>query len=488
MEATKKMVEAKMLINGQKKDSSNNRVIEIKNMFNMETIGTIPAGTAEDVKEALIAAQEGAKVWAATPTYKRVEIFKNFLVKFREKHEELAQLLSAENGKNIHHARAELNTAGRVFEGFAEESKRLFGETIPLDIQQGLEKDLMITKREPLGVIAGILPFNFPTELFAQKAGAALAAGNAIVVKPPEDDSLAVIKIAEMLLEAGVPGNVLQIVTGYGEEAGAALGESNMIDAISFTGSSEVGKIIAQKAGQNLIRVFLELSGNDAMIICEDTDIDEALQHAVDGRLLANGQVCIATKRILVEKSVYQTFKEKLIAKVSSLSFGDQLNENTVVGPVINLRAAEKIERQIQQALSEGATLLLGGKRDKALVEPTILEVTKNMSVSQDDEIFGPVFSIMSFDNLEEAIEIANNSSYGLNSAIFTNDIKKAIHAANKIQAGLVSVNGSNCYRPDCSAFGGYKKSGIGREGTSYTLEEFTQIKSIALRGVMDFN
>ncbi|WP_342601844.1 aldehyde dehydrogenase family protein [Peribacillus sp. FSL E2-0159] len=475
----------KMLINGQKKDASNNIVIETLNMATMEVIDTIPAGTIEDAQEAIEASLEGAKIWSTTPTYKRVDIIKKFVGNLRSNSEELAQLLCVESGKPLAHAQNELATAARIFEGFAEESKRLFGQTIPLDIQPGLESDFLLTKREPLGVIVGILAFNFPAELFAQKVGAALASGNAIIVKPPEDDSLTCIRMAEMLLEAGVPGNVLQVVTGYGEVVGDYLSKSPQVNAISFTGSSRVGEIISRNASKNITRTFLELSGNDAFTVFEDADIDLALEHAVMGRLYGNGQVCVSTKRILVEKSRFNEFKEKLIEVVSIKKYGDPLDNNSDIGPVINVKAAEHIESQINNAVSNGAKLLLGGKRKDAFVEPTVLEASKHMDIAKDEEIFGPVFCLIPFEGIDEAIEITNSSSFGLGGAVFTKDIYKAMEAANRIEAGMVSINGGNCYRPDCSAFGGYKKSGIGREGTAYTMEEFTQIKNIVLRGVM---
>ena len=475
---------SKMLINGVWKDSTNGKSIEIKNMFNEEIIGTVPAATIEDAQDALDAAQEGAREWNRKPIHERARILKDFAKKIQENAEEITQLLSAENGKTLKYAKIEVDAGARVIDQFAEESKRLFGQTIPLEIQEGLENDLLITKREPLGVIVGIVPFNFPIELFAHKAGAALAAGNAIIVKPPEDDSLSIVKLVELAHEAGVPGNVLQVVTGYGSEVGDYLVKSDQINAISFTGSTPVGKQIGKHGAENLIRVFLELSGNDAVIFCEDTDIDKAVQDTLEGRLATNGQVCIATKRILVEKSRYEEYRTKLVEAVSKIKSGNQLDESTDLGPLINFEAAKKVEKQIQHAISQGANLLAGGKRDGAFIEPTILEVTKEMDVSQNDEIFGPVFSIMPFEEFDEAIEITNNSLYGLNSAIYTNDLNKAIDGANRIEAGLVSINGSNTYRPDVSAFGGYKQSGIGREGINYTLQEFTQIKSIALRGV----
>ncbi len=475
-----------MLINGEKRNASKQEMIEIRNMSTMEVIDHIPNATTEDAQEALEAAQEGAKLWAATPIHERVAIIKRFVSQLQQHKEELARLLSAENGKIISHARMEIDTAITLFEGFAEESKKLFGETIPLEIQSGLDKDLMITKREPLGVIVGIIPFNFPAELFAHKAGAALAAGNAIIVKPPEDDPLTILRMAEMLHEAGVPGNVLQIVTGYGEEVGKYLVNSPLVQAISFTGSTEVGTDIYQSGAKNLSRVFLELGANDALIVCDDGDVEQAVLEAVSGRLLANGQVCCTNKRILIQDGVYESYKNKLVENLSKKKIGNQLDETTDVGPLIHEEAAIKVEKQIQHTLNQGAHLVLGGDRkNRTFIEPTILEVTKEMDVAKDMEIFGPVFSLIRFSSLQEALEIVNSCNYGLNAGIFTSDMNKAFEAGNKIEAGIVSINGGTCYRPCCSAFGGYKKSGIGREGTAYTLEELTQIKSIVLRGVM---
>jgi len=475
-----------MIINGEKRDSANGKVIEVRNMATQELIDTVPAATVEDAQEAIEVAQLGARIWSQTPVYQRVETLNRFCQMLRANKDELARLLSTENGKLLVQAEGEIDTAAAIFEGFASESKRLFGQTIPLEIQPGLEKDLMITKREPLGVVVGIIPFNFPAELFSFKAGAALASGNAFIVKPPEDDPLTVIRMVELLHEAGVPKNVLQVVTGYGEEVGDYLAKSPSIQAVSFTGSTEVGTMIAQNGAKNLSRVFLELGANDATIVCEDGDLDAAIDFAIAGRLLASGQVCCSNKRILVEKPIYDEFKAKLVDILSTKRIGNQLEEGTDVGPLINEGAAIKVEKQIEHTIGQGAKLILGGRRvNEAFIEPTVLEVTKDMDIAKDMEIFGPVFALMPFETQEEAIEIVNQSNFGLNSSIFTRDITKAMDAGNKIQAGVVSINGGTVYRPICCAFGGYKKSGIGREGILYTLEEFTQIKSIVLRGVM---
>lgn len=474
-----------MIINGAKRQSHTGATIDTFNVATGELIDTIPAGSREDALEALEHAREGARTWAATPAHRRSQILLDFVALARSEAEELTALLAAESGKILAHSGNELETALRIFTGYAEEAKRVFGEAIPLDVQPGLEGDLMITRREPLGVVVAILAFNFPVELFAQKVGAALAGGNAVVVKPPEDDSLACIRLTELLLEAGVPGAALQVVTGYGHEAGEALSSSPDIDAVSFTGSSAVGNAIARSAAGNSVRAFLELSGNDAFIVCEDADVELAVAHAAMGRLYGNGQVCVATKRILVAERLYDEFLELLTIAVKGKKLGDPTDPSVEIGPLINERAAKHVEQQINDAVAQGAVLKLGGTRQGAIVEPTILEINTAVAIATDEEIFGPVFAVLKFSETREAIEIANSSSYGLGGAVFTRDIARAFEVATRMETGMVSINGGNCYRPDLSAFGGYKKSGMGREGFHYTLEEMTQLKSIVLRGVM---
>lgn len=474
-----------MSIGGQKRDASDGATIDVRNMFDQRIIATIPAGTPDDAQDALEAAREGADLWANLPSFKRVAILKDAVARMRLRRDELAELLSAEHGKTLADAGAELDTAFRIFEGFAEESLRLFGQTIPLDIQEGFESDLMLTIREPLGVMVGIVPFNFPAELYAHKVGAALAAGNAIVVKPPEDDPLVSLILTDILHEAGVPGKTLQIVTGYGEVVGDHLSRSSLIDGITFTGSTRVGSIIASHAGKNIVRVFLELSGNDAFIVCEDADVDYAVDQAIAGRIYTNGQVCAATKRIMVDRTRYDEFIDKLTRRVEALQVGDQSLPGTDIGPLVSVAAATRVQEQVERAVQQGARLITGGERDGALYTPALLEINRGVGIATDDEVFGPVFSVMAVNDLDEAIEITNSSRYGLNAGVFTTNLQDAIKAGRQIKAGIVSINGGNAYRPDVAAFGGYKKSGIGREGTSYTLEEFTQVKSIVLRGVV---
>lgn len=474
-----------MIINGQKTDSASGKTIDVLNVATGELIDSIPAGNAQDVETALAAGREGASQWAAVPAHRRSQILLDFVELVNAEIEELTILLAGESGKVLGHSRNEIDTALRIFTGYAEETKRLFGEAIPLDVQPGLEGDLMVTRREPLGVVAAILAFNFPVELYAQKVGAALAGGNAVIVKPPEDDSLTCIRLTELLHQAGVPGATLQVLTGWGAEVGAPLSSSDLIDAVSFTGSSAVGTAIGEAAARNSVRAFLELSGNDAFIVCEDADVDLAVAHAAMGRLYGNGQVCVATKRIMVAEAVFDQFMDKLVSAVEGKKLGDSTDPQTEVGPLINERAAQRVEQQVKQAMSEGAKLRLGGSRKGAIMEPTILEIDENVGIARDEEIFGPVFAVLKFAGTDDAVRLANASSYGLGGAVFSANVTKAFEVALKMQTGMVSINGGNCYRPDLSAFGGYKKSGIGREGFHYTLEEMTQIKSIILRGII---
>lgn len=474
-----------MTINGQKCDAAAGRTIDTLNPATGERIDTIPAASPEEARRAIEHAREGAREWAQVPAHRRSEILLRFVGMVRERMEELVPLLAAESGKVVAHSRSELETALRIFVGYAEETKRIFGEAIPLDVQPGLESDLLLTRREPLGVVVAILAFNFPVELYAQKVGAALAGGNAVIVKPPEDDSLTCIHLTDLLIEAGVPAAALQVVTGTGPEVGEPLASSPDIDVVTFTGSSAVGRAIAVAAARNSVRSFMELNGNDALIVCEDADLDLAATQAAAGRLYGNGQVCVATKRILVAEPVYEKFLERLTEALGEQRLGDPTDPEAEIGPLINERAAEKVERQIAEAVAQGGRLRRGGERRGAFIDPTILEIDSSNGIAADEEIFGPVLSVIRVSGTDEAVEVANASSYGLGGAVFSADMKRAFDVATRMETGMVSINGGNLYRPDLSAFGGYKGSGNGREGFHYTLEEMTQIKNIVLRGVL---
>ncbi len=464
---------------------TDNTTFDVRDKWTGDLIAQVPSQNAAEVQQALRDAQEGFATWSTLPAHRRAEILERFADLLAEEAGELAELLARESGKILGDAVGELQATGRIFRGFARESLRLFGEAIPLDRQAGLEGDLMITKHEPLGVVAAIIAFNFPAELYAHKVAAALAAGNSVVVKPAESNPLVGRRLTEILHRAGVPENAVIVVNGDGSLVGRELSGSPLIRAISFTGSYRVGVEIAEAAAPNMTRTFMELSANDALIVLDDADLDIAVRAALDGRLLANGQVCCATKRIIVQRGIAPEFTERLREGVAaSAQRAATPGDGSKIGPLITEAAAERLSTQIDAAVAQGATVLDGNNRDGAFYSATVLEVPVDADIAVDEELFGPVFSIIVVDDDEAALSVSNRSSYGLTGAVISRDIYRAYRVADRLETAIVSINGSNNYRPDGSAFGGYKRSGVGREGYLSSLHEYTQVKSISFRGI----
>lgn len=389
-------------------------------------------------------------------------------------------------GKLIREARGEIRVCAQILRGFAEMANHHYGQTMT-DYQVGTENDIIFTRYEPLGVVACISPFNYPVELCFQKVSAALAGGNAVIVKPATDNPLTIMKIVEICWECGVPGDVLQLVTGRGAVVGEILAESPDVQAISLTGSTEVGCEVAQKASRTLKRVFMELGGNDPFIVFEDADLDRAIADAVAGRIQNAGQTCCSPKRFIVQNSVKDAFIAGVQARISALHIGSPLDEASEMGSLISPKAAAGVQKQVEQTVAQGAKLVCGGHvMQQTYFEPTILDgVTLEMDAARDMEIFGPVFPVIGFDTEEEAVQIANATIYGLQSGVMTRSIERAMRVASKLECGGVVINSSGNYRHLDQPFGGWKKSGIGREGVSVTLDEMTQAKSYILKNVL---
>ena len=471
-----------MLIGGKHVDAKSKRTFDNVNPFNGEIVCTVPSGNSEDFEEAARIAKAAQPVWAGTPFYKRADIIRRFIGLVRENLEKIAKVVTAEGGKTITDARGELECLCMVFESFIEAARHLYGNTVPLNAEARTEGDIIFTVREPIGVFAAITPFNFPIELYAHKVAPVLITGNAVIIKPASDTPCAALMLTELLLEAGVPGGIAQVITGSGREVGAWLAETNNVDGVSFTGSTKVGIELMRGGAHNLQHVFLELGGNDPHVFFEDCDMDLAVAEAIGGRCYNAGQTCCANKRFIVQNSIKKEFIERLIEAAKNYKIGNPSDPETAMGCLVSVKAAEAVMDEIQSVIDQGGKLLYGGKRNGAFVDPTIIEVTKENDVAKDLEIFGPVFPIIGFDTFEEAVEIANQTSYGLASAVMTNDINKAMKFATAVQAGTCVINGSGNYRSVHQPFGGYKHSGIGREGTSHTLYEVTQEKTIAIR------
>lgn len=476
----------KMIINGETVNSSDGQVLKVINPATGELIDTVPAATKEDINTAVAAAKSAQKIWAKVPVYKKAEIMKKFIGLVLENKEDLARTLSDETGKPIKEARAEIGNIPIAFDAFCEKAKHLYGSVVPAGLEAGQDKNILFTQREPIGVVACIIPFNFPCDLYDQKVAPALLAGNAAIIKPSTDNPLTLCKLTKLMAASGVTPGAVEIVTGRGSTVGSWLCSNPDVHLVTLTGSTEVGIETAKACSENLTHVALELGGNDAFIVLDDADIDLAADELIWGRMYNTGQVCCASKRFLVHRSIASEFAEKAVEKISKLKLGMPSDETSELGCLISERAAIKVEDQVNLTVSQGGKIILGGNRSGAFYEPTVIvNVPKTADVSTDMEIFGPVVPIIPFDTIEEAIEIANSSKFGLCGCVFTKDIKKAFCVANALECGGSVINGASFFRSFEMPFGGYKFSGIGTEGVMSTFNEMTRTKSIVLKNIL---
>jgi len=475
----------KMLIGGREVDASNGAVTPNSNPATGEVIDTVPCATLQDVETAVANAVQGQKEWAAIPFHKRMEILEKFVLLVQEQEEKIARTMAVEGGKPFAQALGEVGRVKDAFRLYMAQARTMFGNTLPMNSEPRGLGDVLFTVFEPLGVIAAICAFNFPGVLFSHKAAAALCAGNSVILKPASDTPGATMMMTKLLLEAGVPGNAAQCITGSGSVVGNALVSDPRVAGVTLTGSTAVGVHIAKICASQLKPCSLELGGNDPLVIFDDTDIDEAVAQALGGRIANAGQICCASKRFIVQNTIKEAFARKLADALSGMKLGDPMDPETNVGPVINEKAAATIVSQIETAVREGARVLCGGTRSGCFVTPAVLvDVPEDSSVATDEEIFGPVFPVIGFDTLEQAIAIANNSRYGLSSGILTKDMKKAMRFALEVDAGACVVGGNGNYRLTQQPFNGHKMSGMGSEGTMYTLHEMVKVKTIVLKDV----
>jgi succinate-semialdehyde dehydrogenase / glutarate-semialdehyde dehydrogenase len=476
-----------MLVSGERRPSTSGASLDVFNPATSELIASVPDADAQDAEQALAAASAARLPWARTPLHERVDIVHRFIALVQERRDQLADLLTQETGKPIREAHEEVDETCTVFRAFAERAGHaMYGIATQLDLQLGLADDYLVTRREPLGIVVAILPFNFPIEMYAHKVGPALLAGNVVVAKPSEETPLSTLLITSWLHECGVPGGALQCLTGRGEGVGEALVGSPLTDAISMTGSTEVGTHVYQQGAKHLARVFLELGGNDPLIVLADADLDLAVEMAVWGRTLNAGQCCSANKRMIVHGSVFDDFTQRLIEKLDGWPPGDPTLQETKLGTVISDSAARRAKSQVDRTVSEGGRIEVGGEVSGAFFTPTVLVgVTREMSVANDMEIFAPVFPVITVSSDDEAIQIANQTTYGLSAGVFTHDLDRAFRFATRLACGLVVVNGTSLFRPLIHHHGGYKRSGIGREGLDITIQEMTQVKGMMFRGVL---
>ena len=452
--------------------------VEVINPYNHQPIGVTYAASAEDVETALAAATTAFHEMRRMPAFRRGELLHQIAEGLKARREEVARTITLESGKPIADARGEVNRAVNTFQIASEEAKRIEGELLPLDLTPGSERRTAITRRFPIGPILGISPFNFPLNLVAHKIAPALAAGNTILLKPAPKTPLTALLLAEIIASVGVPDGAVSIFL-----CGNDLAEKMILDPrvkmLSFTGSAAVGWMLKEKANKK--RAVLELGGNAGVIIHSDADLDYAAQRCAIGGFSYAGQVCISVQRIFVQEQIYPRFSSRFLQQVKGLQVGDPLDEKTAMGPMIDLAAAERADRWIQEAVSQGAKLLTGGKRSGPLLEPTVLaETTSEMAVNCQ-EVFAPIVTLTPYRKLEEAIARINQSPYGLQAGLFARDIKEIFQAFEEIEVGGLIVNDIPTYRVDHMPYGGLKESGVGREGLRYAIEEMTDLKLLAL-------
>ena len=455
---------------------------EIKSPFDGAVVGEAPVAVVADVDLAITKAVSGADLWRHTPAHVRSAILLKAAALADERSEEIAQIISGENGKSLLEARGEASRSGEIIRLAAFEGSQLYGSTLPLDANKGtgLEK-LGFTMRQPVGVVVAITPFNYPALLVLHKIAPALAVGNSVVLKPARTTPLTSFALAKCFTDAGLPDGVLQVITGSGSQLGDALVMDPRVRKISFTGSTSTGTHISSVAGVK--KLSLELGSSCPVVVLDDADIEYATDAIALGGYINAGQVCISVQRVIVDEKIMGNFLDALKPKVEAIKVGNPKSEETKVGTLISETEAIRVENSIKQAVNEGATLLTGGARDKTIIKPAIICNVDPKSAFAQDELFGPAIAVSSASGIKEAINLANSTVYGLGAGVFTKNVDLAIQSAREIDAGIIHINWTPLWRADLMPYGGLKSSGVGKEGVRSTVNEMTEEKTIILHG-----
>jgi glyceraldehyde-3-phosphate dehydrogenase (NADP+) len=455
---------------------------DIKSPFDGAIIGQAPVATIADVDKAITKAVSGADLWRHTPAHIRSAVLMKAAALADERSEEIAHIISGENGKSLLEARGEASRSGEIIRLAAFEGSQLYGSTLPLDANKGtgLEK-LGFTLRQPVGVVVAISPFNYPALLVLHKIAPALAVGNSVVLKPARTTPLTALALAKCFTDAGLPEGVLQVLHGSGSELGNALVTDSRVRKISFTGSTATGTHISSVAGVK--KLSLELGSSCPVVVLDDADIEYATDAIALGGYINAGQVCISVQRVIVDEKVMANFLDALKPKVEAIKIGDPKNPDTKVGTLITETEAIRVEASIKEAVNAGATLLTGGQRNKTLISPAIVCDVDPMSAFAQDELFGPAIAVSSATGIKQAISLANSTVYGLGAGVFTKNVDVAIQSAREIDAGIIHINWTPLWRADLMPYGGVKSSGVGKEGVRSTVSEMTEEKTIILHG-----
>ncbi|KIC86382.1 MAG: NAD-dependent succinate-semialdehyde dehydrogenase [Pantoea sp.] len=465
----------KCLINGEWVSADDNSVIDVNNPATTNVIASVPSMSAKDARTAIDAAQMAFESWSKLPAKDRTAILRRWCDLIVENVGDLAELMTAEQGKPITESKSEILYAASFLEWFAEEAKRVYGETIPSPTSS---KRILVIK-QPIGVCAAITPWNFPAAMITRKVAPALAAGCTMIVKPAEQTPLTALALAVLAQRAGIPAGVFQVITGDARELGEALTSSDTVRKLSFTGSTEVGRILMAQCAFTIKKLSLELGGNAPFIVFDDADLDAAVEGAIASKYRNTGQTCVCTNRFYVHTSIYDSFAEKLALRVAAMKVGEGHEANVLIGPLIDDAAISKVEDHIADALAKGATLVTGGKPHAlggTFFEPTVLTgATQQMKIARK-ETFGPVAALFRFTSEEEVIAMANDTEFGLAAYFYTENVRRTWRVAEALEYGMVGHN-TGLISNEVAPFGGVKQSGLGREGSHHGIDEYLEIK-----------
>ena len=468
----------KLLVAG--KWVSDKETMKVIDKYTGETVGVVPVASKGTVEKAIAAAHEAFPSYSRLPAHRRFRILEKTSQLLAKHQDEIATIICREAGKAWKYSVGEVMRAVETFQFSAEEAKRVHGETIPMDASVAGENRVGFYLRCPVGVVSAITPFNFPLNLVAHKVGPALASGCTLVLKPASTTPLTAIRLGEILEEAGLPPGVFNVVVGSGGTVGEWLTTDPRVAKISFTGSPPVGEAIIRKAG--LKKVTMELGNNSGTIIEPDADLDAAIPRCAVSAFANSGQVCISLQRLYVHRSIAGEFTKRFVETTRNLKVGNPLDKDCEVGPMIDEGEAKRAESWIREAVSEGAKVLIGGKREGRMLYPTVLVDARPEMKVMCQEAFAPLVSIYEYDRFEDAVAMVEDSPFGLQAGVYTNDLRKAMHAVDRINVGGIMINDTSIFRVDHMPYGGNKMSGLGREGVRFAVEEMTSIKMVVIK------
>ncbi|HXF97102.1 MAG TPA: NAD-dependent succinate-semialdehyde dehydrogenase [Gaiellaceae bacterium] len=471
-----------LFVDGAWAEAADGRRFDVRDPASGEVVASVAAGTRDDARRALEAAARSLPAWSALPAKERSAVLRRWFEAIVDAADDLAAILTAEQGKPLGEARAEVLYGASFVEWYAEEAKRVYGETIPANTADRR----MLVLRQPIGVCAAITPWNFPTAMITRKAGPALAAGCTMVVKPASATPLSALALAELASRVGLPDGVFSVVPGAASVVAEELVTSPLVRKVTFTGSTEVGKALMERCAGSVKKVSLELGGNAPLIVFDDADLDVAVEGAIASKFRNTGQTCVCANRLLVQEGIHDRFVERLADAVAELRVGNGFDDGVDQGPLIDRAAVEKVEEHVRDAVDHGAVVVCGGRPHElggCFYEPTVLRgVTPEMRIAHE-ETFGPVAPVFRFASEDEAVELANATPYGLAAYVFTRDVARVWRVSEALEAGVVAVN-TGIFSYEGAPFGGVKESGIGREGSHHGIAEFLEIKYVCLGAI----